>query len=136
MAELSTYALPLLPLTTGVVLPHMVVTLALETDEARAAADASGAADGRLLLVPKIGDRYATVGTVAEVDEAGDLPDGNRALILRGLHRAHLGGAVAGTGNALWVEAEPVGDPPPPTPRRRELAREFKALVEGIATRR
>ncbi len=33
--------LPLLPLSTGVVLPQMVVTLALETDEARAAADAA-----------------------------------------------------------------------------------------------
>ena len=29
--------LPLLPLTTGVVLPGMVVTIALETDQARGA---------------------------------------------------------------------------------------------------
>ena len=33
--------LPLLPLTTGVVLPSMVVTIALESDEARAAASES-----------------------------------------------------------------------------------------------
>ena len=38
MAELTTQALPLLPLPAGVVLPQMVVTLALETDEAQAAA--------------------------------------------------------------------------------------------------
>jgi len=39
MADLDTLTLPVLPLTNDVVLPHMVVTLALETDEARAAAD-------------------------------------------------------------------------------------------------
>ena len=35
MADLDTLTLPVLPLTNDVVLPHMVVTLALETDEAR-----------------------------------------------------------------------------------------------------
>ena len=33
--QLDTKILPLLPLQTGVVLPHMVVTLTLETPEAR-----------------------------------------------------------------------------------------------------
>ena len=33
--------LPLLPLTSGVVLPGMVFTMALESDEARAAVDAA-----------------------------------------------------------------------------------------------
>ena len=37
MNELDIQALPLLPLTTGVVLPGMVVTLTIESDEARAA---------------------------------------------------------------------------------------------------
>ena len=45
MPEIDTYALPLLPLTTGVVLPGMVVTLTLESDEARAAVDAAAADD-------------------------------------------------------------------------------------------
>ena len=39
MAELDTRALPLLPLTTGVVLPGMVVTLTIESDEARQKAE-------------------------------------------------------------------------------------------------
>ena len=39
MPETTTWTLPVLPLTTGVVGPQMVVTLALETAEARAAAD-------------------------------------------------------------------------------------------------
>src|SRR3954469_10419968 len=103
--------LPLLPLNTGVVLPAMVVTLALETDEAKAAAEAALAGDGHLLLVPYADGRYARVGTVARVDSAGELPNGMNALILRGLHRAVLGaavpapvGAAGAAGGALYVE--------------------------------
>jgi ATP-dependent Lon protease len=136
MPDLRSAALPLLPLTSGVVLPHMVVTLALESDEAKAAAEAATAADGRLLLVPRVDGRFATVGTVAAVEQAGELPSGVPALILRGLHRAHLGSGVAGTGSALWVQAEPIGEATVETPRLRELVREFKAIVEGIAERR
>ena len=36
--------LPLLPLTSGVVLPGMVFTMALESDEARAAVDSARSA--------------------------------------------------------------------------------------------
>jgi ATP-dependent Lon protease len=136
MPELRSAALPLLPLTRGVVLPSMVVTLALESDEARAAADAAAASDGRLLLVPRVDGRFATVGTVAQVDQAGELPNGVPALILRGLHRAHLGSGAAGTGAALWVQADPIDEAVVDTPRLRDLVREFKAIVEGIAERR
>jgi ATP-dependent Lon protease len=131
----ETPILPLLALTTGVVLPQMVVTLALETEEARtAAAAAEAAADGdrRLLLVPKVDGRYARVGTVAGIENAGELPNGVRALVLRGLHRAVVGAGVVGTGAALWVEAEPVAEPEP-TDRARELAREYRAIVAVIA---
>src|SRR4051794_22391022 len=138
MSDLRSPALPLLPLTSGVVLPSMVVTLALETDEARAAGEAatSEGGDKRLLLVPRIDGRFATVGTVAAVEQAGELPNGVPALVVRGLHRAHLGGGVTGTGTALWVSAEPIAESVVETPRLRELVREFKAVVEGIAERR
>jgi len=129
-------ALPLLPLSSGVVLPHMVVTIALETDEAKAAAESAAAADGRLLLVPRVDGRFATVGTVAQVDQAGELPSGVPAIIIRGLHRAHLGSGTAGTGTALWVQADAIAETVVETPRLRELVREFKAIVEGIAERR
>src|SRR5919107_655506 len=112
--------LPLLPLTTGVVLPQMVVTLALETDEARAAADAALAGDGRVLLVPRIdGRRYAAVGTIATIEEAGELPSGIPALLVRGEDRAVIGTGVPGTGTALWVQAHVVTEPEP-TERARE----------------
>ena len=120
MAELTdTQALPVLPLATGVVLPNTVATLTLETDEARAAVAAANDGDGRLLLVPRIDGRYARVGTVAVVEESGELPNGLSAAIIRGLHRATLGTGVAGTGTALWVEAHDVDGQRTLTPGRR-----------------
>ena len=126
--------LPLLPLSTGVVLPQMVVTLALETDEAKAAADAIGE-DGQLLLVPRVDGRYARVGTIARVESAGELPNGVRALVLRGVQRAVVGVGVAGTTSGLWVEAEPVDDSGEPSEHARELARDYRAIVGAIAER-
>ena len=123
MPELTdTQALPVLPLATGVVLPNTVATLTLETDEARAAVAAAGDG-GRLLLVPRIDGRYARVGTVAVVEESGELPNGLAAAIIRGLHRATLGAGVAGTGAALWVEAHDVEERPASAQRRGARAR-------------
>ncbi len=123
--------LPLLPLTSGVVLPGMVFTMALESNEARAAVEAARSAGGRLLLVPHIEGRFATVGVIAEVMEEGDLPGGLPAVAIRGDGRAVIGTGVPGTGDALWVEAEPL-DEPEPTPAAQELAREYRAVLENI----
>jgi ATP-dependent Lon protease len=123
--------LPLLPLTSGVVLPGMVFTMALESDEAKAAAEAAGTAGGRMLLVPHIDGRYASVGVVAEVLEQGELPGGQPAVVVRGDHRASIGTGVPGTGQALWIEAEPLTDPEP-TAAAAELAREYRAVLENI----
>ena len=103
MPELATETLPLLPLTSGVVLPGMVVTATLETPESRSASSAAGDTGGHLLLVPKIDGRYARVGTVAKIENAGELPNGQLAVVVRGLHRARIGAGVAGTGTATWV---------------------------------
>jgi ATP-dependent Lon protease len=129
--ETLTKNLPLLPLTSGVVLPGMVFTMALESDEANAAAEAAGAADGRFVLVPFIDGRYASVGVVAEVMETGQLPGGMAAVAVRGVERAKLGTAVPGTGAALWVEVELIPDGPA-SDESVELAREYRALVENI----
>ena len=115
MTELN-QTLPLLPLTSGVALPGMVFTLALETDEARSAADAAGAAGGQLVLVPHVDGRYAPIGVVAEIVEVGDLPGGPRAMVVRATERVTIGTAVPGTGTALWVQVEPVNEGPV-TPR-------------------
>jgi ATP-dependent Lon protease len=134
--DLDVPTLPVLPLTTGVVLPSMVVTLAIETDEARAAVEAATATGGRLLLVPRLEGHYASVGTVAQIEDAGDLRNGLRALVVRGLHRAALGGGVAGTGTALWVRAEAVETPEEPSAEAHRLATEYKAVLEGILNHR
>src|ERR671934_2164970 len=107
MPELSVQTLPLLPLTSGVVLPGMVVTATLETPESRAAASAARDAGGQLLLIPKVDGSYAAVGTIAKVENAGELPNGQLAIVVRGLQRARVATGVAGTGAATWVEVEP-----------------------------
>ncbi|MEA2550274.1 MAG: ATP-dependent Lon protease [Actinomycetota bacterium] len=134
MTDIDTRALPLLPLTTGVVLPGMVVTLTIESDEARAAV-AAAAEGGEVLLVPRIGDTYARVGTVAQVEEMGQLRGGTAAVLIRGVHRAVIGVGVPGTGLATWVQAEAVEEPAA-TSRASELAREYRATIEAIVEAR
>jgi ATP-dependent Lon protease len=132
MNELQTLSLPLLPLTSGVVLPGMVVTMAVESDDAGAALAAARNGDGRLVLVPRLDNgRYANVGTVAAVETAGELPSGLRAVVVRGLQRARVGAGVPGTGSALWVQVEPVEDAVP-SERAVELAWEYRAVVENV----
>src|SRR4051794_41826527 len=106
----------------------MVITLMLETDEAKAAATAARSQEDMLLLVPRVGSRYAAVGTVAKIEDSGQLANGMEALVIRGLHRSVVGTGVAGTGDATWVQVEdapetntntpprkgPPGDSPPP----------------------
>ncbi|MGH2795803.1 MAG: LON peptidase substrate-binding domain-containing protein, partial [Actinomycetota bacterium] len=88
MAEkLDTQILPLLPLTSGVVLPGMVVTLMLETPEAKAAVQAAREQDGRLVLVPRLDTRYARIGTVAKIEDVGRLQNGLDAMVVRGIAR-------------------------------------------------
>ncbi|MGA7834888.1 MAG: endopeptidase La [Acidimicrobiales bacterium] len=123
--------LPLLPLKSGVVLPGMVFTMALESDEARVAVDAARSAGGRLLLVPHIEGRYATVGVIAEVMEEGALPGGLPAVAVRGDQRAVIGTGVPGTGDALWVEADPL-DEGEASSAAVDLAREYRAVLENI----
>ena len=127
----ETVTLPLLPLKSGVVLPGMVFTMALESEEARVAVEAARSAGGHLLLVPHIEGRYASVGVIAEVLEEGSLPGGLEAIAIRGSQRAVIGTGVPGTGDALWVEAEPL-DEGEATPAVTELAREYRAVLENI----
>jgi ATP-dependent Lon protease len=131
MSETQTQLLPLLPLTQGVVFPQMVVTIALETDEAKKAAAAASEAGDQLVLVPQVEGRFAQVGTVAKIESAGDLPNGTRALVIRGTGRARVGSGEIGAHGALHVHVEPIPEELP-TPRTRELAREYRAVVESV----
>jgi ATP-dependent Lon protease len=127
--------LPFMPITQGVVFPGMIVTLALETDEARAAVDAAGSAGGRLVLVPHIDRRYSSIGVVAEIVQAGEAGGGTRVVVLRGERRVSIGAAAPTTGNALWVSVEAVA----PEYRNEvvdELAREYRAVLESTLVSR
>lgn len=144
MAPLTTSAFPLLPLDAGVVLPGMTITLALETPEARAAAEAAGGAGDRLVLVPRLGrsdgpdsspGRYARIGTVATIERSGSLPGGTPALVVTGRYRAVVGAATAAAGPALWVNVEQV-EVAPAGDDARAAAKELRAVLEAIAEHR
>jgi len=132
-ASAGTRTLPVLPLTAGVVGPGMVVTILVDSPEARAAMTAAlDHASRRLLLVPHVDGRYATVGTVAAVEDTN-----GRAVVVRGIERAVLGAAGPADGDAaLWLSYEPVAEAAPPTEEARALAREYRTIVERILDRR
>ncbi len=134
--QLDTQILPLLPLTSGVVLPGMVITLMLETAEAKAAATAAREQGDMLVLVPRTGNRYAAVGTVAKIEDSGRLQNGMEALVIRGLHRAVVGTGVAGTGDATWVNIEDALETNENTEHAKTLAREYRGTVENIVEAR
>lgn len=141
MSSIATSALPLLPLDAGVVVPGMTITIALETTEAREAAEAAAGAGDRLVLVPRVGrapqgaGRFSSIGTVASIGRRGALPGGTPALVVTGEERVTLGAALATGGAALWVNVDPVTGAPA-TEAGREGARELRAVFEAIAEHR
>jgi ATP-dependent Lon protease len=119
-----------------VVLPHMTVTLAVEGDNQKAAIEAARQGNRLVLLVPRIEGKYGSIGTVARLGESAELPTGAEAFMIKGEYRARLGGGQADIGGALWVQADPIADPEPPTERSLELAREYRALLENLVESR
>jgi ATP-dependent Lon protease len=83
--------------------------------------------------VPRVGTSYTRVGTVARIENEGELPGGQRALVLRGLSRAVVGRSVPSDHPGLWVEADPVAESSVVSGRAREMVREYRAVVRGIA---
>jgi ATP-dependent Lon protease len=134
MADLTTTTLPVLPLRSGVVFPHMVVTVTIESDEAHRAIAAAESSGGRLLLVPQIEGDYAKVGTIAEIQDVAT-GVGTTALI-SGVARARIGAGQPGTGDVLWVEAMPVDEPLDHAAETMELVSEFRSVVAEILDHR
>jgi ATP-dependent Lon protease len=131
----QTINVPVLSLSDQVVLPGMVVPVELD-EIAQAVIDAARAgSDSRLLLAPRLADRYASFGTVASIEQLGRLPGGKPGAVLRAESRARIGHGVTGPGTALWVQAELVEEPPP-SEHARQLASEYRALVIGVLERR
>ncbi|MEX1124565.1 MAG: endopeptidase La [Acidimicrobiia bacterium] len=131
MPETAQLTLPVLPLHNGVVFPHMVVTVRIETEEGKTALAAVAKSDGRLLLVPKLEGRYSTVGTIAEIQSEDD-----GSVVVSGLARARVGaGSVDETG-ALWVEAEPYPEVDMIDDELEALIAEYRAVVSAVLENR
>jgi ATP-dependent Lon protease len=126
--------LPLLALDDRVILPHMAVPVTIDSDEAWAAVIAAEEADGLVLLVPRIEGHFAQMGTVAHIEEAGRLPDGREASVLRGLYRGTMKGGAVERPRGLWIAVAPAPDPELAalTPRARSLGREYRAILENL----
>ena len=124
---------PVLFVADQVVLPGMVVPIALD-DPARAAVEAARGTDsGKLLIAPRLDDRYPSYGVIASILQVGRVA-GGVAAVVRGERRAHIG-AGAGPGTALWVEVTEV-DEAQPTDETRALAAEYKKLLLVTLQRR
>ena len=119
-----------------VVLPHMSVTLAVEGDDQKAAIEAARQGNRQILLVPRIDGKFGTIGTAGRLGESADLPTGAEAFMIRGEYRARLGSGQVDIGGALFVQADPLLDPEPPTEKALELAREYRALLENLVESR
>src|SRR5687767_9473222 len=111
----------LVPVDDSVVFPNMTITLAIDVGD-----------EERVVLVPRKGDEFASVGTVANVLERLRLPGGGRAVAIEGVHRARIGAARTDAPGALRVEVEPHPDDVPVVGRTRNLEREYRAVVEEI----
>ncbi len=132
MADHKSERLPVLPLSAGVVLPHMNATIPLESEEARAALKAARAADLRVLLIPKVEGRYASVGTVAKIEDTGQTADGTPAAVVQGRYRAVFSNVEPDLGGGLFAEVDPRPDPTIVDEETRRLMTEYRAVVENI----
>ena len=131
MPETTQTTLPVLPLHNGVVFPHMAVTVQVSSDEGRTALRAADKTGGRLLIVPRLQGRYATVGTIATVQS-----DDEGNIVVSGESRARVGaGSVDETG-ALWVEAEPSPEVDLIDEALDELVAEYRAVVTAVLENR
>src|SRR5215211_5977558 len=113
--------LPLIPIEDSVVFPGMTATLAIDPGET-----------DRVFLVPRHGDEFGSVGTVAQVADRMKIPGGIEAIAFEGLYRGVAGAAATGVDGRLRVDVSEHRDISPTDERTRELEREYRAVVEEI----
>ncbi len=112
----------LVPLDDAIVFPTTTATLSIDVGE-----------DERVFLLPRRDGEYGRVGVVAEVVEHGRSRHGRPVATVVGLHRGIAGAAQAGDDDgALHVDVQEIHDGHPDDEHIRELAREYRAVVEEI----
>ncbi len=116
-----TDTLRLVPLDDIVVFPNMNLTLAIDVG-----------ADDRILLVPRHGTEFASVGTIAEVTDRVTLPGGAAAVSLNATARGLAGAARTDPSGVLRISTEEHVDDEASLEGDRKLEREYRAVVEEI----
>jgi len=112
----------LIPLDEAIVFPGVSATLPIDVGE-----------EERVFLLPRREGEFGRVGVVAEVVEHGRSRRGAPVATVVGLHRGLAGAAVAGEdGDALRVDVQDIHDGRPEDEHTREVAREYRAVVEEI----
>jgi ATP-dependent Lon protease len=111
----------LIPLDEAIVFPTITATLPIDVGE-----------EERVFLLPRRDGEFGRVGVVAEVIESGRSRRGQPVATVVGLHRGLAGVAEAGRSDALRVEVQEIHDGHPDDEQTRELAREYRAVVEEI----
>ncbi|HEX6387799.1 MAG TPA: LON peptidase substrate-binding domain-containing protein, partial [Solirubrobacteraceae bacterium] len=114
-------SLLLIPLDDTVVFPTMDVTLPVDVGD-----------EDRVVLVPRHGDDYAKVGTIAVVTDRVRLPGGARGAVLSGVARGVIGAAQADIRGRLLVDVTEHPDEEPVDGQTRDLMREYRAVVEEL----
>ena len=113
-----TDTLRLVPLDDIVVFPNMNLTLAIDVG-----------ADERILLVPRHGTEFASVGTIAEVTDRVTLPGGAAAVSLNATARGLAGVAHTDASGVLRISTEEHVDNEASLEGDRKLEREYRAVV-------
>jgi ATP-dependent Lon protease len=134
MSQTKTTSLPVLPLRSGVVFPHMVITIGIESDTAKRVLAATASTGGKLLLIPEVDGEYASVGTVAEIQEVSDR--GGVSAIITGISRARIGVGTTDPDDVLWVEFEAVQEQIEHSSATIESAAELRAVIQEILDQR
>src|SRR6201989_663398 len=112
----------LVPLDDAIVFPTVTATLPIDVGE-----------DERVFLIPRRDGEYGRVGVIAEVVEHGRSRRGVPVATVVGLHRGTAGAAQSlADDGTLHVEVQEIHDGHPDDEHTREVAREYRAVVEEI----
>src|SRR5882757_3134516 len=112
----------LVPLDDAIVFPTVTATLPIDVGE-----------DERVFIIPRRDGEFGRVGVIAEVVEHGRSRRGRPVATVVGLHRGIAGAAQAGDDDGtLHVEVQEIHDGNPDDEHTREVAREYRAVVEEI----
>ncbi len=116
-------ALLLVPLDDAIVFPTVTANLQIDVGD-----------DDHVFLLPRRDGEFERVGIVAEVIERGLSPRGDAVATVVGVRRALAGVASSDENDpdALRIEVQEIHDGHPEDEHTKELAREYRAIVEEI----